>query len=69
MQLPLRDVNCYATWNERCVKQKRKTQQAKMKQWKKTFGVVLENQISFCILMSIVIVKVIAIVVADELLL
>lgn len=36
---------------------------------KKTFGVVLENQISFCILMSIVIVKVIAIVVADELLL
>lgn len=32
---------------------------------KKTFG-VLENQISFCILMSIVILKVIAIVV-DEL--
>lgn len=63
MQLPLRDVNCYATWNERCVKQKRN--KPKWNNEKKTFG-VLENQISFCILMSIVIVKVIAIVV-DEL--
>lgn len=66
MQLPLRDVNCYATWNERCVKQKRKNATSQNETMKKTFG-VLENQISFCILMSIVIVKVIAIVV-DELL-